>query len=75
MARFRYLGQQNTPGSGITWGPCTGVRMRGKDGKIHEIKPVPPKTKFEVGQDIGHDITEERCLRHFRADSRFEEIK
>lgn len=74
MARFKYLGQGKTPGKGIKWGPCQEVRLRGKDGAVTVLKPVPPATEFAVGQDIGHDVTEDRHIRHLRADARFEEI-
>jgi len=75
MARFKYLGENRSLGAGNSFGPTVLIRMRGCDGTCHELAPVPPATYFAVGEDIGYDITEERCLRHMRADTlRFEEI-
>lgn len=74
MARFKYLGEPARPGLVQSYGPCLKIRTRLKDGSVQELDPVPPATEFVVGEDIGHDITDERALRLFRADTRYEEI-
>lgn len=74
MARFKYLGEPPRPGMVAKYGPCKMIRVRRKDGSVQELLPMPPATAFVIGEDIGHDITDERSIRHMRANSRFEEI-
>jgi hypothetical protein len=75
MARFRYLGEPSRPGLVVAYGPCLKIRVKKKDGTTQELTPVSPATSFVIGEDIGHEITDERVLRHIRADTtRFEEI-
>jgi hypothetical protein len=72
MARFRYLGE--TPRPGITYGPCKQIKLKKKDGTTQTLLPVPPETEFPVGEDIGHDITDQMSLLQMRPDTRFQEI-
>jgi hypothetical protein len=73
MARFKYLGEP--PRSYIkAYGACTEIRTPQKDGTIRTLTPVPPKTEFIMGEDIGHDIVDQLSLLAFRADARYEEI-
>ena len=74
MATFQYDGEGSTAGTGITWGPCIKLRLKLKDGTVQEYTPVAPDTEFVVGQDIGYTITDERCIRHLQADSRFTQL-
>lgn len=74
MARFKYLGEPARPELVASYGPSTQINVRLKNGAIQELTPIPPATEFEVGVDIGYDITDQRALRFFRSDSRFEEI-
>jgi len=76
MARFKYLGEElGSVVTGVTWGPCTEIRMHCCDGHRESLFPVPPATEFVVGEDIGHDILDDRCVRHLRAWTlKFEEI-
>ena len=75
MARFRYTGEPAGLITGVTWGPCTEIRCKEKGGSVHVMTPIPPATEFVVGEDIGYEITDERCLRHMRAwTEKFEEI-
>jgi hypothetical protein len=55
-------------------GPCTILRVPRKTGGPQEFTPIPPKTEFVIGDDIGYNITDERSLRVLRADTRFEEV-
>lgn len=71
MAHFYYMGEPARPG--ITYGPCTQIRLRLKDGSIFVINPEPPKTQFDIGDDIGQDIHDGHALRALRADPRFSE--
>ena len=71
MARFKYLGAGWT---GVTVGTIQTIRQKNKDGTTTEYEPVEPATDFVIDEDIGYDITDERALRSFRADPRFEEI-
>lgn len=73
MARFKYKGEP--PRSWMkTYGPCTEIRTKHKDGTTRVLTPVPPKTAFVIGEDIGYDITDPLSLLAFRADARYEEI-
>jgi hypothetical protein len=68
MARFRYRGTNHDGGR------CELIRFHhGEDGLV-EVRPSSG-THHENGADIGVDVTDERALRHFRIDPRFEEIK
>lgn len=71
MARFKYNGEPPRPGLVATYGNSIKFRLHLKDGSVQELTPVPPATKFEIGQDIGYEITDERAIRHMTADSRF----
>lgn len=73
MARFKYLGEP--PRQFIrTYGPCLKIKVPRKVGGVQELTPIPPKTSFVIGEDIGYDITDELTLRVLRADTRYEEI-
>ena len=74
MARFKYLGEVLDLGPGNSFGPCLKIRLRLQDGSVQEILPVDPETEFVVDEDIGYEITDDRCLRHLRNDARFEEL-
>lgn len=73
MARFKYLGEPAR-----TWiktpGPCLIIHTPQKSGGRRELTPIPPKTEFVIGEDIGYAITDELSLMAFRSDSRYEEI-
>lgn len=73
MARFKYLGE---PAKSWlkTQGPLQEIRIPKKDGSSLVLTPVPPKTSFPIGEDIGYDITDDRALRCLRADTRYSEI-
>lgn len=73
MARFKWLGIPQW-GSIVFDQPATVIRVKHKDGTVHVYEPVEPATEFVVDEDFGHEVIEDRCLRHLRADSRFEEI-
>lgn len=73
MARFRYNGEPARPYV-TAYGDTRKIRLRLKDGTTAELLPVAPATKFVVGADIGHDITDERVIRHLTADLRFTQI-
>ena len=75
MARFKYLGEPSRPSLVTSYGPCLKIRIRKQDGTVETLEPVSPATSFVIGEDIGHEITDPRVLRHMRADTtRFEEI-
>jgi hypothetical protein len=76
MARFKYNGEQTDLGAGHTWGPCTEIRLPLTDGSKDILTPVDPATEFEIDEDIGYDITDDRSLRHLRmaTDGRFTEL-
>ena len=74
MATFQYDGEASTPGTGISWGPCIKLRLRLEDGTIMELEPIDPATEFVVGEDIGYEITDARCIRHLQADTRFTQL-
>lgn len=71
MARFRYNGEPSRPKLVVSYGDTTKIRLKMKDGTVQELTPVPPATRFEIGQDIGYEITDERAIRHLTADTRF----
>lgn len=73
MARFRYRGE---PARSFVaaMGPSTCLRFKPHDGSTLELRPTPPAVEFAIGDDLGQDFTDERVLRHLRADPRFEEI-
>ena len=73
MARFKYLGEP--PRSYVVaYGPCTSIKVPSKAG-TQTLTPVVPATSFVVGNDIGHEITDELALMALRADSaRYQEI-
>jgi len=73
MARFKWLGIPQW-GSIVFDQPVTEIRVKHKDGTVHTYVPVSPASEFVVNTDIGYEITDERCLRHLRADTRFQEI-
>jgi hypothetical protein len=73
MARFKYLGEPPRDYV-VTVGPCLKIRAPLKNGTLQNMLPVPPATEFVIGQDIGHDITDQRALISMRADPRFEEL-
>jgi hypothetical protein len=73
MARFKYLGEPQRDYV-TTPGPCLKIRVSKKDGTTQEFLPVPPATEFVVGNDIGHDIIDDRSLRAMRVDPRFGEL-
>lgn len=73
MARFKYLGEPKRDYV-ITQGPCLVIRLPQKSGVVRMLKPVPPATEFVIGQDIGHDVTDQWSLINMRADARFEEL-
>jgi len=74
MARFKYLGEPPRPELVVSYGPCEAIRTHLKNGSMQLLEPVPPATSFPIGDDIGHEITDERSLRFFRNDPRFEEL-
>lgn len=71
MARFQYNGEPPRPKLVTSYGPTLKIRLKMKDGTVQELTPVPPATRFEIGQDIGYDITDERAIRYLEVDSRF----
>lgn len=71
MARFKYNGEPSRPKLVTNYGPTLKIRLKMKDGTAQELTPVPPATRFEIGQDIGYDITDERAIRYLEVDSRF----
>lgn len=73
MARFTYLGEPSNPAV-TSFGPCIEIKVPKKDGTIESLLPISPATSFEIGQDIGHEITCPRALRSLRANPRFQEI-
>lgn len=73
MARFKYLGEPPRDYV-VTMGPCLKIRVPLKNGTISMLLPVPPATEFVIGQDIGHDITDQRSLHAMRTDTRFQEL-
>lgn len=70
MAKFKFKGQ---PGFGFVkqMGDAVEFRMHCKDGSKKSHKPKG-KAKFDVDDVI--EENDERCVRHLRADPRFEEI-
>lgn len=74
MARFRYLGEPPKTSKAVKTYKITQMKVPQKDGSKRVLTPIPPATFFEVGQDLGYDITDERSLRVLRADTRYEEI-
>lgn len=75
MARFKYLGEPPKPNFVKTWGNCLVIRVPRKSGGPVELTPVPPATKFVIGQDIGYEITDPISLLNFRNNTqRFQEI-
>ena len=73
MARFKYLGEPPRPKLVKIMGDSIKFKII-KMGGIHEYVPVPPKTKFVIGDDIGYDITDTLSLLAMRGNPRFEEI-
>jgi hypothetical protein len=73
MARFKYLGEPPRPELVKVMGDSVLFRVV-KLGGVQEYVPVPPKTKFEVNEDIGYDITDTFSLLAMRGNPRFEEI-
>lgn len=75
MPRFKYLGEPMEKFPFLeSQGDLLQIKLRQKDGSVRVLDPVPPATYFEIGQDIGYDITDERSVRQLRADTRYEEI-
>lgn len=74
MARFKYLGEPDRPGMIVAYGPCKRIITPRKTGGPQTLLPVPPATEFVIGEDIGHEITDQLSLIAFRADTRYEEI-
>lgn len=79
MARFKYLGEPPRPGLVTAYGDTSEIKVRctpatDPSGK-KSYTPIPPATRFEIGTDIGYDVTDATSLRMLRADtSRFQEI-
>lgn len=71
MARYKYLGEPPRPG--LTYEAMTQIRGIGMHGTL-DLFPVPPATEFEVGKDIGHDITDPILIQVFDADPRYERV-
>lgn len=74
MARFRYKGLQDRPklrGSRGQMGTVKELRLRTREGGKLALKPAQ-------GQNIAagyvFDVTDERAIRHLKADPRFELI-
>lgn len=79
MARFKFKGQaairsfikvndvEQHP-------PILAVRIRHADNSFEDLRAPDQIAGFQAGQDIGSNVTDERVLRHLRADPRFEEI-
>lgn len=73
MARFVYNGEKHR--EFVTkYGETLKIRVRGKDGAICELTPTPPATSFIPGEDIGHEIEDERVIRHLSKDPRFTRV-
>lgn len=70
---FRYLGEPPRPYVD-QYGPMTEINYVSKDGAPVNLKPVPPATSFEIGQDIGHDITDPTGIELLSRDPRFQQI-
>lgn len=73
MARFKYNGEPPRPKMVKSY-EALEFRVPQKVGDVISLKPIPPKTKFEIGKDIGYNITDSRSLRFFQADPRFTQI-
>jgi hypothetical protein len=74
MARFRYVGHPDRPKLVTNYGPLLAVNVPTKDGVITELRPKPPAIYFNIGEDLGYEITDAKSLRALRADTKFEEI-
>ena len=73
MARFKYLGEPNF-GVIEEQGPCLQIIVPKKDGSKSLMNPIPPKTQFSIGQDIGYDITDPTAIRCMSTNPRFKKI-
>lgn len=73
MARFKYLGDKQRF-SFMVSGLTTSIALNQKDGTWRTIEPVAPATHFEPGEDLGHEITDERSIRQLQVDPRYEQI-
>ena len=71
MARFMWMGERPRPG--VTYGKTTAIRLNNSEGGQFTVSPTNGDC-FVVGEDLGHDFTDARTLRHMRADPRFKEV-
>lgn len=70
MARFKFKGISSRPG--MTMGNMIAIRLRAKNGKVVELKPVPPAKAFNPGRELGWKLKDKRAIRHLKFDPRFE---
>ncbi len=68
MANFQFLGDPNAFGQ-----PVKMLVLHPKDGSDVELLPIPPATNIPVGYMV-MNVTDERCLRALRVDTRFQEV-
>lgn len=78
MAKFRFKGLGDVQNVGVeTMGVPIEFRFRRTNGtkSVHKPKDAQgaAKAKFDVGDEI--EETDERAVRHLRADPRFEEVQ
>ena len=73
MAHFKYLGEPAR-----SWvkqyGPTLEIAYNKQDGSVVVLKPVPPAKEFEIGKDIGYDITDSHAISQMSVDPRFQRI-
>jgi hypothetical protein len=79
MARFRYLGEHMKPGALTrlapgSVGPTLAFIFHEQDGSKPRLDAPDPIKGFQIGDDLGVDLSDARVLRHLRSDPRFEEI-
>lgn len=77
MARFKYMGEPARPGMVLDYGSCVVVRTNCTDidcidNETNEL--YPSGQEFVVDEDMGIDVECPTCLKHLRADNRFQEI-
>ena len=72
MARYKYLGEPPRPN--FTYGATTAITLPTKMGGPAIYTPVAPKTEFEIGKDIGYDITDQLSIVALDADPRYQKI-